>query len=107
MTYHLYLVTYTFSVPSDFADNRQKEQYIIVGGTKEEAREKADAAFMQTSYCRDLYVHQKDLKTIVRKMPNQKILLPSVSLAEDAQQFGICARLSSDGKSLEFLIQEK
>lgn len=105
--YSLYNVTFTFSAPSEYAGYRQKELYVVVGKDEEEAREKANAAFMQTPYCRELRVHEKDLTTRVRKMPNKRIRLPTASLAEDAQQFGIRARFSPDRKSLEFIVQKK
>lgn len=107
MTYSLYRVTYTFSVPSESSDYHQKESYVVVGEDEEEARKKADAAFMQTPFCQQLRVHEKDLTTRVRKMPDKKIRLPSASFAEDAEQFRIRARLSRDGKSLEFFVQKK
>ncbi len=108
MAYNLYTVTYSFEAPGEYADNRIRETYVVVGRTAEEAKEKTHKKFVQTPIYHDLRLDREGLvRTSVRQVGNKKIQFPSLSLAEDRDQFEIGVEVSEDKKSLEFLVREK
>lgn len=105
--YYLWKVSYTFEVPSDFAGGeRVTESYVVVAKTPEEARKKGDTCLLQTQGFTDLYSSVDAAQSYIHEIKGQKIHFPDL-LDSDKKKFTIQAKVSDDGKTLEFLVKEK
>ncbi len=104
--YQLWKVTYAFEVPADApADFLHMEHYVVAARNEFEAIYKAESCLLKNPAFKSLKLTINDVKVNVREHPKPKIKFPLLSLEDD--QFGIGARISKDGKSLEFIVNKK
>lgn len=106
MKLEIYRVTYSYLVPGDRANNRQKENYFVVAESSNEANTKVWAQFQKSPTYTSLELTPADVRRKVTKMQGYAIEMPVLSLAAD-EIYQIRARISADGKNLEFIVEEK
>ncbi|MDO8511512.1 MAG: hypothetical protein Q7S55_05095 [Nanoarchaeota archaeon] len=106
--YSLWKVTFSYEAPGDHARNRERNVYVVPALDKDEAESKSLAHFSKTDAYTDLDLSREGLvRTTATEIKKQKITLPELTLAEDQEHFFIIPRLSTDGRSLEYLVTEK
>ena len=107
--YSLWKVTFSYETPSEYHYcERETHTYTVVAQHKDEAEKKSFARFSKTPTYTDLDLSREGMVwTTVTKIQKRKIALPKLALPEDREHFCILPRVSTDGRSLEFLVTER
>ena len=106
--YSLWKVTFSYETPGDSASNQDRKVYVVPAQDKDEAESKSFAHFSKTPAYTGLDLSREGLvRTTATKIKKKKVTLPKLTLPEDREHFFIISRLSTDGRSLEFLVTER
>lgn len=106
--YSLWKVTFSYESPSEYAGVREREIYTVVAQHKDEAEAKSFLHFSETPAYTDLDLSREGLVlTMVTRIKKRKLTLPELTLAEDQEHFCIVPKLSTDSRSLEYLVTER
>lgn len=101
--YKLWNCRYSFDVPSNRADERHTEHYIVAARNEAEAIIKGNICLSNSPAYGSLNLTLSDVKYNVKELGRKKIKLPRLSL--DDKDFEISAKLSNG--SLEFIVKKK
>ena len=106
--YHVWQVSFHFDTPSDHpCSEKQKEQYIVIGKDKEDARKKAYELFTAPPRSERSFPYAQGAVCKV-KMYTCAVRIPTLSSETDKAEFTLRARLiaSDKGQTLEFIVHK-
>ena len=106
--YKIWRITYNYTYKSYNLDNYGNNEYAVIAENEQEAKNKADDDFMHTNeYIEYHLALDYNVHRCVKEIKAQKFQIPTLSLAKDRKKFDLVARITDDGKGLEFIVEEK
>lgn len=104
--YKIWRASYSYEEPSDYAgNNRVTDTFFVVSDSIGDAEIKADRCFLRSDFYEEILVQGKARRKIEEYIV--KIPFPELSIEADSENFVLEARLGSDKKDFNKVIEYK
>jgi len=107
MTSDIWEVIFAYETPGEKASNIDKRVYTIIADSEKGAYNKAYGCFSKTQTFLDLCLVDRGVQTTLKKITNQKVKLPKLTLEEDLKRYQVTPELSEDGQFIVYCVSER